>query len=275
MGDSSGLPAKAVFIRQLSGPLAKEWNACKQSDSLCLYYEIDGLRRILYDLSHPDAINYRELAGDRYVPLGSMQFVPFGSVEFTQEYCKQMGIVLPPNFSYGVHPGQLDEFLLRRVTRHPYDDVANDRFIKPVKLKLFDAGKKADITNSAYHINPDVWASKFVQLGAEFRYYIHKGKILGWCRYDALNEDYPDPDHKLVEAIVSKINATSDAVPIAYSVDIGYRVDLDRYCLVEMNDFWSLGWYTYKDSQSKPITAEQYAQAVVDRWLQISTPLIP
>lgn len=264
-----------VFIRQRKGPLAKEWNACKQSDSLCLYYEIDGLRRILHNLSHPDAINYRELAGDRYVPLGSMQFVPFGSVQFVQEYCKQTHVTLPNNLSYGTHPGQLDRFLMRKIRRGRYSDAMNNEFIKPVELKLFDATMKsaAELSIDLIERDPHVWISELVDFGAEFRFYIHNGVIMGWCRYDEHDETYPDPDIELAQQIVDEVSMTSIPVPIAYSVDIGYRKDLDRYCLVEMNDFWSLGWYNFRDAQSRPITEDQYAQAVIDRWLQIAKPV--
>jgi len=116
-----------------------------------------------------------------------------------------------------------------------------------------------------------VWISEAVPFGAEFRFYVQDfvggGKIQGWSRYDDTYLQCPEPDFELVEAIMKELEG--NGAPGAYTVDIGWRYDLDRYCLVELNDAWALGLYENADPQSNPPTRQQYSDMLVSRWTQI------
>jgi hypothetical protein len=236
------------FLRQKGGPLAKEWDELK---NYAFYTSVD----------------FAELC--QYLKPLSKAVIPIGSVEFVEKYCELAEIRLPPNYSYGTYPGQLDSFLRRSIRRGYIYTAMDHEFTKPVKLKLFTGDikvnlKKEDITRQ----DMQVWISNPVKFTAEYRFYIYASEIIGWCRYDAHDEEYPSPDQRLVKAIIKKIQQGID-VPIAYAIDIGYREDLGGYSLVEMNDFWSLGWYTFKNKESRSISSLQYARCVIARWKQI------
>jgi hypothetical protein len=236
------------FLRQKNGPLFKEWETLK-------------------DYGYCNSLTFDELC--QCVQPLEKNVIPFGSVEFVQKYCYLAGIRLPNNFSYGTFAGQLDEFLMRNVRRGYIMNAMDHEFVKPVKLKLFTGDIKANLNQEDIPSqNLHVWISDPVKFTAEYRFYIYASEIIGWCRYDAHDEDYPSPDQELVKAIVEKIKHGID-VPIAYAIDIGYREDLGGYSLVEMNDFWSLGWYTFKDEESRPISGAEYARCVIARWKQI------
>ena len=174
------------------------------------------------------------------------------------------------------YPEQLEPFLLRPCVKSTYSEASLTDFVKPYKeIKLFTGGIKGHIeVEFPDSVDPEtpIWKSPCVPFGAEFRFYIQSfhngGKILGWSRYDDYEGNYPEPDVGLVESIMSTLEADL-AAPGAYSIDIGWRIDLDRYCLVEINDGWSLGLYENKDPQSNPPTRQQYADMLVSRWTQI------
>jgi hypothetical protein len=58
-------------------------------------------------------------------------------------------------------------------------------------------------------------------------------------------------------------------LPISYSIDIGWNDLIKEWCLIELNDAWSLGFYNNRDIASKPPTNENYVKMIVDRWNEI------
>jgi hypothetical protein len=192
------------------------------------------------------------------------EYVPVGSVEWTCAYCQHVGITLPPSISY-----LGDSHLHRKVRKGQYHEAGIDEFVKPVQTKIFTGNLKRALVTEQPLIDPntEVWISEPVTFESEFRFYIHDyahgPEIKGWARYDDLSIDNPDPDHELVRRIAAELH--SSLGPGAYSIDIGWRPDLQRYTLVELNDGWSLGYYAGMHSP----TRQQYADMLVDRWLQI------
>jgi hypothetical protein len=155
-----------------------------------------------------------------------------------------------------------------------YGEATLEDFVKPTAIKLFTGDIKECLELKSPGLisdNTSVWISQAVPFESEFRFYIHDfiggGKIQGWSRYDDKPVRNPEPDFGLVEEIMGVLEA--NIAPGAYTIDIGWRPDLNRYCLVELNDAWSLGFYENSDPQSNPPTRQQYADMLVSRWRQI------
>lgn len=194
-------------------------------------------------------------------------YVPVGSVEFTKEYCKRVGLKLPENsLSYF----GAERFLKRNLRQGTYADAKKFEFVKPVSVKTFTGNIKNKIEKE---IDPDtdVWISEPVPYGSEFRFYIQdyvtEPEILGWARYDDLSVVNPYPDLDYVKSIADHLHYIHG--PSAYSIDIGWRFDLQEYELIELNDAWSLGLYINSDGQSRPITRDAYAEMLISRWDQV------
>lgn len=244
-----------TFLLQAGGPLPTEKIACCFSCYPVKYCPFTDIEKL--DLEE-----------------SLTRFVPVGSVEFVKAYSQHVGIRLPEDFSYGICDGQLDQFLMRSVRRGTYGEATLTDFVKPIEIKLFTGNVKGHLEAEAPGFileETSVWISPAVPFGAEFRFYIHDfiggGKIQGWSRYDDSNMQCPEPDTGLVEAVMKELEY--GGAPGAYTVDIGWRPDLERYCLVELNDAWALGLYENSDFQSNPPTRQQYADMLVSRWRQI------
>jgi hypothetical protein len=246
-----------TFLLQSGGPLPNEKIACSFSSHPVRYCSYEGIEKLDPETS-------------------LTHYVPVGSVEFVKAYSQHVGIKLPGDFSYGVYSNQLAKFLMRSIRKGTYGDATLDEFVKPVAIKSFTGNLKATLKlEIGDHIQSDtpVWISPAVEFRAEFRFYIQGliggDKIVGWARYDdsdAYEEDNPEPDFGLVEEIMVKVQDTGLG---AYTIDIGWRPDLDCYCLVELNDAWALGFYENMDRQSNPPTRQQYADMLVSRWRQL------
>ena len=200
-----------------------------------------------------------------------LKFIPVGSVEYTRAYCDHVGMRLPINFSY---PEQFRHLLHRMVKRGLYKEASFSDFVKPQETKTFTGNLKLVLESEKPGvIDPEtpVWVCEPVAFQSEFRFYIQDfvegGKIIGWARYDSLDLTNPQPDFSLVESIMDRFH--KDISPGSYSIDIGWRPDLNCYSLVEINDGWSLGLYNPTDQQSNPPTRQQYADMLVARWRQI------
>ena len=198
-----------------------------------------------------------------------LQFVPVGSVEFTREYARCANLVIPKAMYY---PEEVSSFFLRQMRETPFAEASVGKFVKPSQnVKAFPASIKKDASAEIDPYEP-VWESEVVPFESEFRFYIQstitKTEVLGWARYDELPIRNPEPDFEMVEKI-AQIYRDLGPGPNAYSIDVGWRTDLERYCLVEVNDAWALGYYENSDPQSNPPSRQQYADMLVSRWLQI------
>lgn len=210
-----------------------------------------------------EKLSVRDFSKDR------LKFVPVGSVEFTREYCRCANLELPTALYY---PEEVQRFFYRELQETTFGGAHECSFVKPSqRVKSFAAGLKSTLVGQVA-IEEPVLESEVVPFESEFRFYIQntitKTQILGWARYDDLPLTNPEPDIGMVEQIAS-IYRDLGPGPNAYSIDIGWRPDLQRYCLVEVNDAWSLGYYENSDPQSNPPSRQQYADMLVSRWTQI------
>lgn len=193
--------------------------------------------------------------------------VPVGSVEFIKEFCSHFGITLPLTSLSYYDP--ILPYLRRAVRRTTLGEADDKEFVKPVSVKTFTGSVK-------YKLRPispltEVWASPLVPFQSEFRFYIQDyiggARVVGWTRYDDLDCINPDPPVNWVMGIAQSVH---DALgPSAYSIDIGWRSDIQSYDLIELNDAWALGLYRCSDSQSSPPSYEDYVEMLISRWRQI------
>lgn len=201
-----------------------------------------------------------------------VNFIPVGTVEFVKEYARIMDLQIPSGeFSYwNLGEPEFDKFFHRKIRKGIFSDADSEEFVKPMEIKIFTGEIKKNIKEKIIDTTP-VWISEPVQFWAEFRFYIYdyvnRSEILGWSRYDDTDRSCPDPDIDLVKEITKYLR--NIGAPGAYSVDIGWRPDLNKYCLVELNDAWSLGFYNNTDPQSKPPSYQNYADMLRYRWSQI------
>lgn len=243
-----------TFLLQTGDVMTTEKIACRFSDFPSVNCSFEGISRI-----PPSEIVYK--------------MIPVGSVEFTCRYAEHVGISLPTSLSY-MDPSL--SYVNRRIKSGKYEEALPNEFIKPYeRIKLFTGGIKQDLEKEGITISDEekVWISEPVTFESEYRFYIQdtatKCEILGWNRYDLLeNVSNPPPDISMVEGIAQEIH--DQIGPNAYSIDIGWRPDLSKYSLVEINDAWALGFYSHKsDENSNPPSNQQYADMLYSRWLQI------
>ena len=188
--------------------------------------------------------------------------IPVGSVEFIKEYAKVHNITMPDDITY---PVSLQQYLDRTILPVYFGEVPNYFFVKPIETKLFNGCIKEKLKELVPYDTP-VWACAPVVYSFEYRFYVLDKVILGWGRYDDLNEDDKASlgvmEWKAAEQFVQQIiNSYSDA-PGGYAIDIGYCSG--RWNLVEINDGWSLGFYP-----DGTLAIEDYIKLLVRRWQQI------
>jgi hypothetical protein len=206
---------------------------------------------------------YLECHYDSIGQISERNYIPVGSTEFVGRYCKCIGLQLPSESI--TYLEEIRPFIKRSVRRGVFGDAGDDEFVKPVSVKCFTGGLKKNL-NGIPQDTP-VWISDPVNFGSEFRFYINRSAIIGWARYDNLECVNPTPDPELVKTISKEVEKNSKIV--AFSIDIGWRFDLNCYDLVELNDAWSLGYYNNSDPQSSPPTAKNYADMLISRWSQL------
>lgn len=236
-----------TFLFQSGNVMGREKVACSFSEHPIIYSTCENLPSL--DL------------GTR------MDYVPVGSVEFVRKYCRHMDLNL---YEGPFFEDLLAEFYHRKVREGVLEDALAEEFVKPSRMKKkFTGCRKSELRP----LSPQtpVLISDYVPFESEFRFYIHDfatgPKIMGWARYDDCVCTNPEPDVDLVEKIAEMFH--KNLGPSAYSIDIGWRPDLNRYSLVEVNDAWSLGLYENSDPQSNPPTRRDYAEMLISRWRQL------
>jgi len=185
---------------------------------------------------------------------------PIGSVEFCSKWLGLLGIEVPEPISY---PSSLQTFLGRSIDGSLlYADVPDGWFVKPrTRIKAFTGHLKGQAQEPLPRdiSAMEVWCSPPVRFLAEWRYYVMGGVCLGVSRYDDSGIEYPDPPRTLVDAAVAAFTGH----PCGYAIDFGL-LDDGRYALVEVNDGWALGYYTWGT-----LDPADYAWLVAMRWREI------
>jgi hypothetical protein len=190
--------------------------------------------------------------------------VPMGTIEFVERFSTILNINLPKDFSYGFDDCNLHKFLKRKIIRTTYSKAPNNSFIKPLKTKLFTGNIKSQLDLN-FEPNLEVWSSEPVNFTVEYRIYIHLNIIIGYSRYDHFDCVSEEIDLDFIQKIINSFKNS----PVAYSIDIGWNDDKNEWCLIELNDAWSLGFYNNSDESSNPPTNLHYCKMIVDRWNEI------
>jgi hypothetical protein len=196
-------------------------------------------------------------------------YVPVGSVEFTKAFCEHFDLLLPTeSISY---LEQIQHLIKRPIRKTTFAEAKDYEFVKPVSVKTFTGDLKELLEADPWPAaDTEVWAAPYVPFESEFRFYVHNlyptAKVVGWARYDDLDCTNPHPNVSLITEVMKCMQTDG---PLAYTIDVGWRVDLGEYDIVELNDAWALGLYKNSDPQSSSISYEDYAEMLISRWRQI------
>ena len=206
-------------------------------------------------------LSYDEVANHPHDLMGR---APVGTVEFCTLLMRRNKIKPPEAMSY---PDPLRSYLGREIQLRAFSKVPDGWFIKPTSTKLFDGHLKGEgkELGSGYRIvvqNDDqVWCAPPVKFRSEFRYYILRGEITGYSRYDDGADNAPEPDRGLVEDAVR--NFCIARVPVGFVLDFGVTWEGDTL-LIEANDGWALGYYPWGTMKD-----EAYMNLILARWAEI------
>jgi hypothetical protein len=240
---------KRVYIKRAGGEIASE--AC--------YAAWRGFLHKAYSLDffEWDDLSQRRLRLDRST-------LVVGGTTAVHMALRQIGVQPPPPLNL---PVELASYYGRRIWQTTLGAIRQEIsagraapvFIKPLaEAKAFAgcvvAGDK-DL-QLLHHLEDDfsLQAHEPVTFVTEWRYYVHRGKIIGLAHYRGDWSTFPS------SAAVRKAVAEYATAPIAYALDFGVSAD-DRTLLIEANDASALGAYG--------LDATLYATMLEDRWLQL------
>lgn len=199
--------------------------------------------------------------------------LPIGSVEFVQAAMQRMGVKIP---NLNCYPIALHKWLHREVNVASISslDFSKPWFLKPTRTKLFNGfvlpslNQRDDLDEHTTEqlakvgqlsIREMVYCSRPVKFVFEARYYVVKGKVLGYGRYDP--EGAYDAPAPALEEVVGMLDAYKDA-PAGWALDVGV-LDTGETALVEVNDGWALGFYF------GTLTVENYLLLLETRWKEL------
>jgi len=203
---------------------------------------------------------------DKYRDLLSQGAIPIGSVEFTN-YCMKLANINIPEFDcydrrlyYGRYIYPISE---KRIIKNHISPI----FIKPVITKLFtgfiyfgqeysynEHDKEQLIKFNTLSEDTQLYISEVINIKAEWRCYINKGKLISVCQYDDSEEDLV-PDSNFINKCLEKLGNR------VLTLDIGL-LDTGEYVVIELNDAWAIGKYS-------DISDNDYFNFITTRWEEI------
>ena len=204
--------------------------------------------------------------------------MPVGSVEFMRQAMAVANVKEPENLSYH---DSIRPFLGRRIYPWSAADLRTVKiprpiFVKPARTKIFtgfillpdqqasDYSEDARDDFMAYQSAPDdeeLWTSANRPFGAEWRYYVNGGQVIGFSRYDAEGEEsvaLPDP-----EMVKQAVDSAWSALKHPFALDIGIYAHNGETAVVELNDAWAIGLY---GTEPHVPSAASYAEFLWARW---------
>lgn len=172
---------------------------------------------------------------------------------------------MPEDLDY---PEPLKPFLHRKIASSVLGSSAG-YFVKPLKTKAFEAQILPDRAEDALTrlhtlgLSPETpcWRANPMQFQHEWRIYILKGDVIGAAQYD---QGHADAELTTQEwcRVRDMVKAWSEA-PSAYALDVG-RLASGELALVEVNDAWGTGFYSYGT-----LSAKGYADWLAQRWQEL------
>jgi hypothetical protein len=240
---------KRVYIKKAGGEIASE--AC--------YAAWRGFSHKAYplDFFEWDDLSQRRLRLDRST-------LVVGGTTAVHMALRQIGVQPPPPLNL---PAELAAYYGRRIWQTTLGAVRQEVsagqaapvFIKPLAEAKAFAGCVVACEQDLqllHHLGDDLLlqAHEPVTFVAEWRYYVHRGQVIGLAHYRGDWSTVPS------SAVVRKAVAEYATAPIAYALDFGISAD-GRTLLIEANDSFALGAYG--------LDATLYATMLEDRWLQL------
>lgn len=197
-----------------------------------------------------------------------------GGIGTVRAALAQLGAPPPANLDY---PDELRPFLLRHIERTTIREAhrrcVDDRYTPPIFIKPVTGHKefvghvlavyRDRLRTAAWALaEPDteIWLSDVVAFTAEWRYFIHRGEVLGVGHY--WGDPLRAPDPGTVRAAVAAWTTS----PAAYTLDFGV-LDDGRTALVEVNDGFSFGCYG--------LNPYDHARMLETRWLEMTGAELP
>jgi hypothetical protein len=240
---------RRVYIKKAGGELASE--AC--------YTAYKGFMHLGYPL---DFFEWDELRGE-CLPLDRLTLVVGGAVAVRTAF-RQIGVESPRPLNL---PEQLLPFAGRRVWDTTLGVVRRDArlgrglpiFIKPLlDTKSFAGcvieGETGLDRMGHFEDNLALQAAEPITFDSEWRYFVHRGVIVGLAHYRGDWSVVPD------SGCVREVVLAYTPAPVAYSLDLGVSLE-GRTLVIEANDAFALGPYG--------LDAVVYARMLEDRWLEI------
>lgn len=210
-----------------------------------------------------DTVTFEQEAGIDGLDI-TKQTMVYGGIGIVRKAFTRLGVPQPTVGE--MPPSEVLEFYGRRIwattmteVRQGYED-NKFFFIKPLREHKAFSGHVTSPSISTLALTArfpndfEILASEIMHFEAEYRLFIHNGKILGSRFYRG--DFRRTPDYTVADRFLVAIQNP----PVAYSLDLGVT-DNGRTHVVEINDAFSLGDY------GMPPTA--YAQMVIDRWCEI------
>ncbi len=133
-------------------------------------------------------------------------------------------------------------------------------FVKPlIDSKAFTGYVIANLADfePTFHLSAkmQLQCSEVVEFVAEWRYFVHRQRIVGVGFY--AGDVFQNPAPPVVRAAIDDYQREA---PVAYGIDFGVTAD-GRTLLVEVNDAFALGCYG--------LGSAEYALMLEDRWQQV------
>ena len=199
---------------------------------------------------HPEFMQNNRLVLDK-------KFVPLGTVQFCANYMNHMNV--GTNTTPLDYPYALRKYLGREV-RFDYANTARlTDYIKPRVTKEFTCAPRVEVEKIITLTSEKmVWISEPISIGQEYRLYVLNKEVVGYSRYDDLDEEDILPDWDLVENMIRDFFDS----PVSYTLDVG--ISDGKTVLVEVNDMWATGFY-----QWGTMTGEMYLKCLQERWFEI------
>jgi hypothetical protein len=243
------IPLRRVYIKRAGGEIASE--AC--------YTAWKGFSHKAYplDFFEPEDLAQKQLVLDK-------RTLVVGGTTTVHQALRQIGVEvpLPLNIPESLLPfagRRISTMTLGELRSHFQAEARAAVFVIPlVHAKTIQGSvisHAADL-RSLEHLDENLalQTSDVVAFSSEWRYYVHRGAVVGLAHYRGDWMIFPPA------AMVQRAVAEHIPAPIAYSLDFGITSD-GRTLLVEANDAFALGAYG--------LDAVVYATMLEDRWLEI------
>lgn len=205
--------------------------------------------------------------------------LPIGSVEYMTWFMKYVHEIPVPE-PLKAHKLAPNFYTLKWKEVDKLADVEFPCFIKPLNdIKKFTGFVAKSAKDFELYPELDGWDGPYLtteiisNLLSEWRFFIHKGKIVNVSNYAGDPAIFPGYTElsDVRGLIYHDSHYRGNKLPVAYTVDIGISTGEDEYIvkrtsnLIELNDMWAIGPYGCKE--------DIYFTMLKDRWNQIVSPI--